>query len=97
MAKELSDMLKKDLVKMVEKLQKKNVKLSEDIKQVDKLKSKIAELREENKYLAMQQEDDVEDVTAPVTATKPTQKKFSDMNEFELADFMRKTTSKKKF
>ena len=93
MAKELNDMLKKDLIVMVEKLQKKNTTLSCN---ADKLKLRVAEVEEENKYLAMQQEEsDVVDVTIPVTTPKATQKKVGQMNEFELAEHMRKTTSRK--
>jgi len=61
---------------------------------VEKLEKKISDLTEENRLLMLQQDtddDDVVDVTVPIT--KPKKKKLRDMDEFELARHMSRKTS----
>ena len=97
--KKLEDTLKRDLIKMVEKLKKENKKLKGDVSEAKKLKKKVSELEEENKLLALQQdtEDDTDDVTRPVTASPKKGKKISQMDEFEIAEHMRNKLNKKQF
>ena len=87
---ELTKLKKAELIELVEKLQDKAAKSkgNEDLLQ------KIADLEEENRLLAIQQDDDeVVDVTTPITTPKTKTKKLSEMDEFELAEHMRLTTS----
>jgi len=102
MAKELKDLLKADLVKMIVKLEKKvkaiesQPKPKSNTKEVSGFKKKIAELEEVNRLLAIQQDDDSPvNVNMPATTPQPKEKKLTEMGEMELAQHMRLTTSRK--
>lgn len=90
MAKELKYMLKADLIALVEK-QKKTI----DENVVNK--GLISDLKEENRLLMIQLEEDSDavDVNVPVTTPKAKKKKLADMGEFEAAQHLRLTTSRK--
>jgi len=76
-----------------DKMSKEYAKLLKKAAFSEELKKKNAELSEENNLLIAQaiQEEKIE------KEESKTGKKPQDMNEFELADFMTRTTSKKVF
>lgn len=96
MAKELKDILKSDLIKMVENQQKEIQKAKDLSKELKALQTKYSDLEEENRLLMIQQEDDdVVNVMQVPTTPKAKQKKLTDMSEPELVAHMQRTLNKK--
>jgi len=96
MAKDLNDLLKKELVEMVENLQKENKKLSENPSEIKTLQEKLSDLEEENRLLMIQQENDtIENKETEKVSTVSKHKKLTDMSELEIVAHMQKKLNQK--